>query len=153
MFLFETTWAKKTIHCVWVSDTAANFLEMLIFWKIMCWTVVLVRTHTKSQCMHKICMKYDPIKRSSVSFFCFSPVEIQDGGDDFENFWSLVVVGHDVADCYVRRFLSKSEHRVSELCRTHTWTYGCNTHGTSMGTIHLSRNLADAHALYIASIR
>ena len=48
--------------------------------------------------MHKICMKYDPIKRSSVSFFCFSPVEIQDGGDDFENIWSLVVVGHDVAD-------------------------------------------------------
>ena len=29
---------------------------------------------------------------------CFSPVEIQDGGDDFENFWSLVVVGHDIAD-------------------------------------------------------
>ena len=26
-------------------------------------------------------------------------------------------------------------------------------HGTFMGTIHLSRNLADAHALYIASIR
>ena len=32
------------------------------------------------------------------------------------------------------------------LCRTHTWTYSCITHGTSMGTIHLSRNLADAHA-------
>ena len=32
------------------------------------------------------------------------------------------------------------------LCRTHTWTYRCNMHGTSMGTIHLSRNLADAHA-------
>ena len=32
-----------------------------------------------------------------------------------------------------------------EVCRTHTWTYSCFTHGTSMGTIHLSRNLADAH--------
>ena len=32
------------------------------------------------------------------------------------------------------------------LCRTHTWTYSCLMHGTSMGTIHLSRNLADAHA-------
>ena len=39
------------------------------------------------------------------------------------------------------------------MCRTHTWTYRCSMHGTSMGTIHLSRNLADAHAMYIASIR
>ena len=29
----------------------------------------------------------------------------------------------------------------------------CYMHGTSMGTIHLSRNLTDAHAMYIASIR
>ena len=32
-----------------------------------------------------------------------------------------------------------------EVYRTHTWTYICSMHGTSMGTIHLSRNLADAH--------
>ena len=41
-----------------------------------------------------------------------------------------------------------------ELCRTHTWTQMHHARNI-MGTIHLSRNLADAHAciLYIASFR
>ena len=44
----------------------------------------------------------------------------------------------------LNKFVRRPTHPFP-LCRTHTWTYSCFTHGTSMGTIHLSRNLADAH--------
>ena len=44
-------------------------------------------------------------------------------------------------------FIKKSKtDQTCKVCRTHTWTYRCHMHGTSMGTIHLSRNLTDAHA-------
>ena len=79
-------------------------------------------------------------------------------------FVEFVLSSHFVDFCYSRfdscqiRFdscqndCSRNRQR-GEVCHTHTWTYRCNTHGTSMGTMHLSRNLTDAHALYIASIR
>ena len=49
----------------------------------------------------------------------------------------------------------KERKKAYFLCCTHTWTHRCITHGTYMGTIHLSRNLADAHInmMYIASAR